>query len=170
MLQYKLTPAWRGSRPSNQPTGATFIIPNSKRAEFRGCRIQGREETQVLDIGGNGWPDWALSAEGICFSNFSKVTPPDDSVSLKFRYRQNSSRMDFGERTRVWGIARLKQRESRLCFYAVDEFAESNLMMVGRTLGNAISVSRGRRRSITAQLPGRMTRSRIEEKPKPLRS
>src|ERR1700756_2953993 len=33
-------PGMAESRPSNQPTAATFIIPNSKRAEFGGCRFK----------------------------------------------------------------------------------------------------------------------------------
>ena len=38
--------------------------------------VEGREETKVLDIGGDGWPNWALSSEGIYFLKWSKSSHP----------------------------------------------------------------------------------------------
>ena len=32
---------------------------------------QGRDETQVLDLSGDGWPNWALTADGLYFLRFS---------------------------------------------------------------------------------------------------
>lgn len=87
---------------------------------------EGRDETQVLDIGGDGWPNWALSSEGIYFLKFSKSSPP----TIQF--------LGFGtgkthpvwtlEREPGWGID--VSSNGRSIVFAQDEFAESNLMMV----------------------------------------
>jgi hypothetical protein len=64
--------------------------------------VQGREETQVLDIGGNGWPDWALSAEGIYFLKFSKLSHPtiqfldDINTLLECQGERDGSRVVAG--------------------------------------------------------------------------
>ena len=87
----------------------------------------GDEETQVLTEGGHGgWPNWALSPQGIYFLNLSKA--PDATVDF----------LDFASaKTQViwkldkkigWGMS--LSGDGKSIIYVQDQFAESNLMMV----------------------------------------
>ena len=88
--------------------------------------VQGREETQMLDIGGDGWPNWALSAEGIYFLKFSKLSHPTIQF-LSFATGKTHPVWTL-EREPGWGIGVSSNGKSIV--FTQDEFAESNLMMV----------------------------------------
>lgn len=87
----------------------------------------GGEETKVLNDGGQGgWPNWALSSEGIYFLHFGKV--PDatiDFLNLGTGKTQVIWKMD---KKAGWGLSLSADGKSLL--YVQDQFAESNLMMV----------------------------------------
>lgn len=86
----------------------------------------GRDETQVLDVSGDGWPNWALSSEGIYFLKFSKSSPPTIQF-LNFATGKTNSVWTL-EREPGWGID--VSSDGRSIVFTQDEFAESNLMMV----------------------------------------
>ena len=88
--------------------------------------VQGREETQVLDIGGDGWPNWALSSEGIYFLKFSKLAHSTIQF-LSFATGKTHPVWTL-EREPGWGIGVSSNGKSIV--FTQDEFAESNLMMV----------------------------------------
>jgi Tol biopolymer transport system component/DNA-binding winged helix-turn-helix (wHTH) protein len=88
--------------------------------------IQGRDETQVLDLSGEGWPNWVLSSEGIYFLNFSKSSPPTIQF-LNFATGKTHIVWTL-EREPGWGIA--ISNNGRSIIFSQDDFAESNLMMV----------------------------------------
>jgi Tol biopolymer transport system component/DNA-binding winged helix-turn-helix (wHTH) protein len=88
--------------------------------------VQGREETQVLDIGGDGWPDWALSSKGIYFLKFSKLSHPTIQF-LSFATGKTHPVWTL-EREPGWGIGVSSNGKSIV--FTQDDFAESNLMMV----------------------------------------
>jgi Tol biopolymer transport system component/DNA-binding winged helix-turn-helix (wHTH) protein len=89
--------------------------------------LQGGEETEVLkDVGGGGWPDWALSPGGIYFLKFGKFK----DVSIEF--------LEFatGKTYRVWTLQKEPgwglslASDGKSIVYIQDEFAQSNLMLV----------------------------------------
>jgi hypothetical protein len=88
--------------------------------------VQGREETQVLDMGGHGWPNWALSSDGIYFLKLSKLSHPTIQF-LSFATGKTHSVWTL-EREPGWGIGVSSNGKSVV--FTQDEFAESNLMMV----------------------------------------
>lgn len=88
--------------------------------------VQGRDETQVLDIGGDGWPNWALSSEGIYFLKFSKLSHPTIQF-LSFATGKTHPLWTL-EREPGWGIGVSSNGKSIV--FTQDDFAESNLMMV----------------------------------------
>ena len=87
---------------------------------------QGRDETQVLDLSGDGWPNWALTADGIYFLRFSKSSPP----TLQFLSFATGKTIPVWtlEREPGWGID--VSSNGRSIIFTQDDFAESNLMMV----------------------------------------
>lgn len=87
---------------------------------------QGRDETQVLDLSGDGWPNWALTADGIYFLKFSKSSPP----TLQFLSLATGKTIPVWtlEREPGWGID--VSSNGRSIIFTQDDFAESNLMMV----------------------------------------
>ena len=87
---------------------------------------EGRDETQLLDIGGDGWPNWALTAEGIYFLKFSKSSPPVIQL-LNFATGKTHSVWTL-EREPGWGIDASSNGKSIV--FTQGDFAESNLMMV----------------------------------------
>jgi Tol biopolymer transport system component/DNA-binding winged helix-turn-helix (wHTH) protein len=88
--------------------------------------VQGHEETQVLDIGGDGWPNWALSSEGIYFLKFSKLPHP----TIQFlSFATGKTHLVWSlDREPGWGIG--ASSNGRSVVFTQDDFAESNLMMV----------------------------------------
>ena len=88
--------------------------------------VQGREETQVLDLDGDGWPNWTLSAEGIYFLKFSKSSHPTIQF-LSFATGKTHPLWTL-DREPGWGIGVASNGKSIV--FTQDDFAESNLMMV----------------------------------------
>lgn len=88
--------------------------------------VQGGEEAHVLDIGGDGWPDWALSSEGIYFLKWSKLSHPTIQF-LSFATGKTHPVWTL-ERQPGWGIGVSSNGKSIV--FTQGDFAESNLMMV----------------------------------------
>ena len=87
---------------------------------------EGHDETQILDLDGDGWPNWDLSSEGIYFLRFSKSSPPTIQF-LSFATGKTHIVWTL-EREPGWGIA--VSGNGRSIIFSQDDFAESNLMMV----------------------------------------
>ena len=88
--------------------------------------VQGGEETKVLDIGGDGWPNWAITSEGIYFLKWFKSSHPTIQF-LSFATGKTHSVWTV-EREPGWGIGVSSNGKSIV--FTQDDFAESNLMMV----------------------------------------
>lgn len=89
--------------------------------------ISGGEETEVLkEVGMGGWPDWALSSEGIYFLKFGKFT--DVSIEFLEFATGKTYRLWTLQKEPGWGLSLSSDRKSIV--YIQDEFAQSNLMLV----------------------------------------
>ena len=89
--------------------------------------LDGGEETEVLsEVGGGGWPNWALSAEGIYFLRLGDV--PDGSVQFFDFATGKTRRVWTFNRDPGWGVS--LSRDAKSLIYVQYEFAESNLMLV----------------------------------------
>jgi Tol biopolymer transport system component/DNA-binding winged helix-turn-helix (wHTH) protein len=89
--------------------------------------ISGGEETEILkDVGMGGWPDWALSPEGIYFLKFGKFT--DVSVEFLEFATAKTYRLWTLQKEPGWGLSLSSNGKSIV--YIQDEFAQSNLMLV----------------------------------------
>ena len=89
--------------------------------------LGGGDETEVLkDVGGFGWPDWALGAEGIYFLKFGKLT--DFSIEFLEFATGKTHRLWTLQKEPGWGLG--LSSDGKSIVYIQDEFAESNLMLV----------------------------------------
>src|SRR5215469_11677590 len=89
--------------------------------------ISGGEETEVLkDVGMGGWPDWALSPEGIYFLKFGKFT--DVSIEFLEFATGKTYRLWTLQKEPGWGLS--LSSDGKSIVYIQDEFAQSNLMLV----------------------------------------
>lgn len=89
--------------------------------------LEGGDETEVLkDIGGGGWPDWVLSAEGIYFLKFSK--PSDASIEFLEFATGKTHRLWTLQKEPGWGLS--LSPDGKSIVYIQNEFAQSNLMLV----------------------------------------
>jgi Tol biopolymer transport system component/DNA-binding winged helix-turn-helix (wHTH) protein len=87
---------------------------------------QGSEETHVLDIGGDSWPNWALSSEGIYFLKFPKSSRP----TIEFLSFATGKTHPVWTLEREPGLGIGVSSNGRSVVFTQDDFAESNLMMV----------------------------------------
>ena len=89
--------------------------------------LESGDETEVLkDVGGGGWPDWALGVEGIYFLKFSKFT--DVSIEFLEFTTGKTHRLWTLQKEPGWGLS--LSSDGKSIVYIQDEFAESNLMLV----------------------------------------
>ncbi len=87
----------------------------------------GGQETEVLDdVGGGGWPDWALAPDGIYFLKLDKFR--DVSIEFYDFATNKANRVWNLQKEPGWGMSR--SADGRSIVYVQDEFAESNLMLV----------------------------------------
>jgi Tol biopolymer transport system component len=87
----------------------------------------GGEESEVLhDVEPWGWPNWALSPEGIYFLKFGKF-PHSELAFLDFASGRTHVVWPLQKKT-GWGLSLSADRKSIV--YIQDQFAESNLMLV----------------------------------------
>ena len=89
--------------------------------------LQGGEETELLsDIGGGGWVDWALAANGIYFLKYGKF--PQVSIDL-FEFSSGKTIPIWNlDKEPGWGLD--LSSDGRSIVYIQNEFSESNLMLV----------------------------------------
>lgn len=89
--------------------------------------LEGGDETEVLkDVGGAGWPDWALSPDGIYFLKFAKFT--DVSIHFLEFATSKTHRVWTLQREPGWGLS--LSSDGKSIVYIQDEFEQSNLMLV----------------------------------------
>ncbi len=88
--------------------------------------LQSREEVQLIDIGGDSWPNWTLTSEGIYFLAFSKFSRP--AIQFFSLASGKAHSVLSLERDPGWGIS--ASSDGKSIVFTQDDFAESNLMMV----------------------------------------
>ena len=89
--------------------------------------LQGGPETEVLkDIQGGGWPNWALSADGIYFLKFDKF--PRVSVEFFEFATQRSTPIWVLKDKPGWGLS--LSSDGKSIVYVQGEFAESDILLV----------------------------------------
>lgn len=88
--------------------------------------LETHEETQVLDVEGDGWPNWALTPAGIYFLKFTRAARPAVQF-LDFASDKTTNVLTL-ERDPGWGLS--VSGDGKSIVFTQDEFAESNLMMV----------------------------------------
>ena len=89
--------------------------------------LQGGEESEVLsDIDPGGWPNWALTADGIYFLKFGKF-PHVDLAFLDFASGKTHVVWPLQQRV-GWGLS--SSVDGKSLVYIQNQFAESNLMLV----------------------------------------
>lgn len=89
--------------------------------------LQGGEESKVLiDMEPGGWPNWALSPEGIYFLKFGKF-PHAELASFDFADSKTHVLWTL-EKNPGWGLSLSADRKSIV--YIQDQVAESSLMLV----------------------------------------
>jgi Tol biopolymer transport system component/DNA-binding winged helix-turn-helix (wHTH) protein len=89
--------------------------------------LQGGEESEVLnDIDPEGWPNWALTPEGIYFLKFGEFSHADLAF---FDFASGKTHVVWPlEKKLGWGLSLSSDGKSLV--YIQDQFAESNLMLV----------------------------------------
>jgi Tol biopolymer transport system component len=89
--------------------------------------LQGGEESEVLnDVDSWGWPNWALSPDGIYFLKSGKF-PHSELAFLDFAGGKTHILWPL-EKNAGWGLSYSADRKSIV--YIQNQFAESNLMLV----------------------------------------
>lgn len=88
--------------------------------------IEEHQEAQILDVSGDGWPNWALTPQGIYFLAFAKFSHPTIQF-LDFTSGKTQPVLSL-ERQPGWGLS--VSTDGKSLIYTQDEFEESNLMMV----------------------------------------
>lgn len=89
--------------------------------------LQGGEESEVLsDMDPGGWPDWAISQDGIYFLKFGKF--PEAELAF-FDFAASKTYVVWPvERKLGWGLS--LSADGKSLVYVQNQFAESNLMLV----------------------------------------
>jgi hypothetical protein len=89
--------------------------------------IEGGDEREVLnDVGGGGWAEWALRANGIYYLKEGKY--PRTSIDL-FEFATGKTIPIWNlEKEPGWGLS--MSRDGKSIVYIQNEFSESNLMLV----------------------------------------
>jgi Tol biopolymer transport system component/DNA-binding winged helix-turn-helix (wHTH) protein len=89
--------------------------------------LQGGEESEVLsDIDSGGWPNWALTAEGIYFLKFGKF--PHAEIAF-FEFDSGKTHVVWPLQQKLgWGLS--SSLDGKSLVYIQNQFAESNLMLV----------------------------------------
>jgi len=89
--------------------------------------LEGGEENKVFsDIGGAGWADWALGANGIYYLKYGKF--PQFSIDL-FEFASGKTIPIWAlDKEPGWGLS--LSNDGRSIVYIQNEFSESNLMLV----------------------------------------
>lgn len=89
--------------------------------------LEGGDETELLnDIGCSGWPDWALSTNGIYYLKYGKF--PQVSIDL-FEFASGKTiPIWILDKEPGWGLSLSNDAKSMV--YIENEFSESNLMLV----------------------------------------
>jgi Tol biopolymer transport system component len=89
--------------------------------------MQGGEETEVLnDVEGGGWPNWAISPNGIYFLKFGKF--PRTSIEFYEFAAGKTLPVWTLEKHPGWGLS--MSQDGKSIIYIQNEFAESNIMLV----------------------------------------
>ena len=116
-----------GISPVESPDGQFLFYCKFEQGGIWRMPVAGGQETEVLsDIEGGGWPNWALSREGIYFLRFHGLS----NIAIEF--------LDFatGKTTPIWKLEKEPgwglslSSDAKYIVYLQNEFAESDIMLV----------------------------------------
>jgi hypothetical protein len=89
--------------------------------------LQGGPETELLrEVEGDGWPNWAVSSDGIYFLRFDKF--PHVSIQFFEFATQKTIPIWSLEKEPGWGLS--VSSDGKSIVYLQKEFSESNIMLV----------------------------------------
>lgn len=89
--------------------------------------LEGGPETEVLsDIGGGGWPNWALGADCIYFLKFGKF--PEAAIAMLDLHTGKTQVLYTLQKNPGWGLSLAGDGKSIV--YVQEQYTESNLMLV----------------------------------------
>lgn len=89
--------------------------------------IEGGEETELLtDIGGGGWPDWALGPSGVYYLKYGKF--PQVSINFYEFAGERTIPILTLDKGPGWGLS--LSNDGKSIVYIENEFSESHLMLV----------------------------------------
>jgi len=116
-----------GISPVESPDGRFLYYSKYEEGGVWRMPLQGGPETEVLnEVEGGGWPDWALSSDGIYFLRYDKF--PHVSIQFfEFATHKTTPIWSLGKEP-GWGLS--MSRDSKSIVYVQKEFAESNIMLV----------------------------------------
>ncbi len=116
-----------GISPVESPDGQFLYYSKYEQGGVWRMPLQGGQETEILkDVEGGGWPNWAITADGIYFLRFGKF-PVVTIDFLEFATGKATSVWTL-EKEPGWGLS--LSHDGRSIVYIQSEFSESNLMLV----------------------------------------
>jgi Tol biopolymer transport system component/DNA-binding winged helix-turn-helix (wHTH) protein len=116
-----------GISPVESPDGRFLYYSKYELGGIWRMPLEGGEETQVVaDVPGPGWPNWAVTSEGIYFLKFDKSSRA--SIQFLEFAAQKTIPLWTLEKEPGWGLT--ISRDGKSILYIQNEFAESNLMLV----------------------------------------
>jgi Tol biopolymer transport system component/DNA-binding winged helix-turn-helix (wHTH) protein len=116
-----------GISPVESPDGRYLYYCKYERGGLWRMPLQGGEESEMLsDIEGGGWPNWALSPNGIYFLKFGKF--PVTSIEFYDFTTGKTLPVWTLEKDPGWGLS--LSQDGKSIVYIQNEFAESDIMLV----------------------------------------
>jgi Tol biopolymer transport system component/DNA-binding winged helix-turn-helix (wHTH) protein len=116
-----------GIGPVESPDGRYLYYTKYEQGGMWRMSLEGGEESEVFsDIGGAGWADWALCANGIYYLKYGKF--PHVSIDL-FEFASGRTILIWAlDKEPGWGLS--LSSDGKSIVYIQNEFSESNLMLV----------------------------------------
>lgn len=116
-----------GISPAESPDGRFLYYSKYEQGGVWRMPVQGGSETEVLpEVDGGGWPNWAISSQGIYFLKFGKFP----HATIEFLEFATNKSMPIWTLAREpgWGLS--LSHDGKSIVYVQNEFAESDIMLV----------------------------------------
>ncbi len=116
-----------GLSAAESPDGRYLYYSKYEQGGVWRMPLQGGPETEVLpDVSGGGWPNWAISPQGIYFLKFDKF--PHATIQFLDFATNKSMPVWTLAREPGWGLS--LSHDGKSIIYVQNEFAESDIMLV----------------------------------------
>jgi Tol biopolymer transport system component/DNA-binding winged helix-turn-helix (wHTH) protein len=116
-----------GISPVESPDGRFLYYSKYEEGGVWRMPLQGGPETELLrEVEGDGWPNWAVSSDGIYFLRFDKF--PHVSIQFFEFATQKTIPIWSLEKEPGWGLS--VSSDGKSIVYLQKEFSESNIMLV----------------------------------------